>query len=63
MPQYRICSLCGAHLDPGEWCDCDGHEQPEIEEARRPVKHRTVYPREWNSENYIQQRWLEFDMR
>lgn len=19
---FRVCSLCGAHLDPGERCDC-----------------------------------------
>lgn len=26
---YRTCPLCGAHLDPGERCDC----QDEKEEA------------------------------
>ena len=32
--------------------------------ARRPVaKKRTVYPREYNSQEYIRQRWREFDMR
>lgn len=20
---YRICPICGAHLDPGESCDCE----------------------------------------
>ncbi len=20
--QYRVCPVCGAHLDPGEVCDC-----------------------------------------
>ena len=22
--QYRVCPLCGSHLDPGESCDCKG---------------------------------------
>ena len=22
MAYYRVCSFCGAHLDPGEKCDC-----------------------------------------
>lgn len=22
MSYYRTCPLCGAHLDPGERCDC-----------------------------------------
>lgn len=26
--QYRVCEECGAHLDPGERCDCD-HEKKE----------------------------------
>ena len=33
-----ICDRCGAHLDPGEHCDCDQYEQPEIETARRREK-------------------------
>lgn len=24
MAQYRICEYCGAALDPGERCDCQG---------------------------------------
>ena len=28
MPYYHICPQCGAHLDPGERCDCeDGKEK------------------------------------
>lgn len=62
MPQYRICPHCRAHLDPGEHCDCD--EQECIDPPRRPVaKKPTIPPREWNSQAYIQQKWLEFDMR
>ena len=29
MPYYRTCPYCGAHLDPGERCDC-----PESQRAR-----------------------------
>lgn len=64
MPQYRTCNHCGAHLDPGEKCDCDQYERPEREMARRPVARKpTVIPREYNTEAYIRQRWREFDMR
>lgn len=60
----KRCNRCGCYLDPGEWCDCDDHPEPEQEMARRPVaKKRTVYPREYISEAYIQQKWLDFDMR
>lgn len=61
---YRTCTYCGARLDPGERCECDGHEQPEIEMTKRPAaKKRTIYPREYNSESYIRQHWQEYDMR
>ena len=62
MPQYRICPHCRAHLDPGKHCDCD--EQECIDTPRRQVaKKPTILPREWNSQAYIQQKWLEFDLR
>lgn len=29
MPYYNTCPHCGAHLDPGERCDCqDKQEEP-----------------------------------
>lgn len=60
----KRCNRCGCYLDPGEWCDCDDHPEPEQEMARRPVAAKpTIRPREWNSEAYIRQKWLEFDMR
>lgn len=60
----KRCKICGCCLDPNEWCDCEDHPQPEKEMARRPVaKKRTVYPREYNTEEYIRQRWREFDLR
>lgn len=27
MTYYRTCPLCGAHLDPGERCDCQEKEK------------------------------------
>lgn len=61
----KRCKLCGCDLDPGEWCDCDEQElaQPEMEMRRPVTKRRTVYPREYNSPEYIEARWREFDMR
>lgn len=60
----KRCNRCGCYLDPGEWCDCDEYPEPEQEMARRPVAAKpTIRPREWNSEAYIRQKWLEFDMR
>ena len=58
--RYR-CERCGCSLDPGEHCEC---EQECIDMPRRQVKYSpTTYPREWNSQEYIRQKWLEFDMR
>ena len=58
----KTCKICGAHLDPDEHCDCD--EQECIDTPRRQVaKKPTIPPREWNSQEYIQQKWLESDMR
>ena len=33
MAMYRTCPLCGAHLDPGEACDCQ-----EIKETKKEEK-------------------------
>lgn len=27
MPYFRECPKCGAHLDPGESCDCENLEK------------------------------------
>ena len=60
----RKCKLCGCYLDPGEWCDCEDEQTVEVDMPRRAVApRRTVYPREWNSEEYLRQKWLEFDLR
>lgn len=29
MPYYKICPECGAHLDPGEKCDCQEEDEEE----------------------------------
>ena len=60
----KRCNRCGCYLDPGEWCDCEDHPDPEQEMARRPVARKpTVYPREYNPQSYIDRMWREFDMR
>lgn len=61
---HKTCKICGCSLDPGEWCDCEEQDTPDVEQPRRPVaKKRTVYPREWNSQEYIERRWREWDLR
>ena len=57
-----ICDHCGAHLDPGERCDCEEHDQPEMETARRSSKPRRRKPA-YNSPEYLEQQWREFDCR
>lgn len=57
-----ICERCGAHLDPGEHCDCEQYEQPEMEMARRAAKPRRRKP-VYNSPEYLEQQWREFDCR
>ena len=37
MPYYTTCPHCGAHLDPGERCDCQD-EQDEPTEPNQKFK-------------------------
>jgi hypothetical protein len=30
MSQFRTCPYCGAHLDPGEQCDCKKETAPGV---------------------------------
>ena len=39
MSYYNVCTRCGAHLDPGEKCDC-----------REESAHKTLFQRQ--RENY-----------
>lgn len=34
MSYYRICPCCGAHLDPGERCDCWDNEKTAASSAK-----------------------------
>ena len=36
MAYYRECPRCGAHLDPGEHCDCKDDKKPVV--AKSTVK-------------------------
>ena len=59
MLQHKICPHCKASLDFGERCDCDQQEcidTPRRQKAYKP----TVYPREYNSPEYITARWQAF---
>lgn len=33
MAYYNVCETCGAHLDPGERCDCEEERERERREA------------------------------
>lgn len=35
MSIYRTCPRCGAHLDPGEVCDCKEGEKKSVEHHRK----------------------------
>ena len=62
MAYGRKCPHCGAYLDPGEWCDCAGHELPEIEMAQRPRRDagQAVENSTLDAEfRRIYRRWLE----
>ena len=63
MLQHQICPHCKASLDFGERCDCDEQECIDTPRRQAPKKKTPPPPREYNSEAYIRQRWLEFDMR
>lgn len=30
---YRVCPYCGAHLDPGELCDCQKESRPSADDT------------------------------
>lgn len=51
MAYYNTCDLCGAHLDPGESCDCMDEKLKKIrkkEAARRRMELLEVS--EWKQE-------------
>lgn len=27
MSYFKVCPICGSHLDPGERCDCQGKKE------------------------------------
>lgn len=34
---YNVCTLCGAHLDPGEHCDCKKIKLAKSEEIEKMI--------------------------
>lgn len=38
MAYYNICPDCGAHLDPGERCDCKHDKRERAESMSRMIK-------------------------
>lgn len=45
MYQYQ-CEKCGARLDPGEHCDCEG-------EVKREMEHRESFYKEEAGKNHL----------
>ena len=43
MSYYKRCPFCGAHLDPGEKCDCESTDRPEIED-RQIGREKSITP-------------------
>ena len=61
--QYKTCRICGAHLDPGERCDCDDYDVPEVEMAQRGVPKRQEINRETFLNREAQQRYRKWLMQ
>lgn len=59
----KQCKICGCYLDPGEWCDCDEHEAPEQEMAKRPVSRRKWMPTQMGEEQNVRRLWYEYDLQ
>ena len=46
MPYYHTCRLCGAHLDPGERCDCEKERPADVTApTSQQPKDSTIIPR------------------
>ena len=47
---YDICPYCGAHLDPGEQCDCmkdkQDHTADKAQEQSKAAKETELYERQ-----------------
>ena len=61
---FRKCPYCGASLDPGEQCDCDGIPEMELQAAqvskRKPARHHNAPDQALDT--YVRttyRRWLE----
>lgn len=64
MSYFRTCPRCGAHLDPGEICECWKEDTPELEMGRKaPVISRKRDARTTGMDEYVMRRWREWDER
>lgn len=48
MAYYHECPVCGAHLDPGETCDCEKEEALADREDRQGQGFPTVVQAQWD---------------
>ena len=54
MAYYKVCPNCGAHLDPGESCDCESEEKKRMEIYSKNTKINAVTGQlsfQWNGED------------
>ena len=42
MAVYKVCPYCGAHLDPGERCDCKEQQEKRQSAAEKEQEARTA---------------------
>ena len=52
--KYRICQRCGAHLDYGERCDCEGQEEQRESGEKSPFPRppvRVVHFTDWTEKS------------
>ena len=42
---FKVCSRCGAHLDPGELCDCRETEKEAAPAATGTTSAKWTYPK------------------
>lgn len=56
---YKECPYCGAHLDPGERCDCSGtNEQGGVEyRVRHPPVPASAYRQQGHREKAPARKW------
>lgn len=59
---FVTCINCGAHLDPGESCDCEQRETEALN-ARKASRSRRLLSSEPSEQDMLMRAWEEFDYK